>query len=74
MLAWETLNLADEPPVIADFAAIWRAADKIVYSRTLEAVSSARTRIDRNFDPDAVRKLKATPDRDLTIGGAATAW
>ena len=73
MLAWETLNLADEPPVIADFAAIWRAADKIVYSRTLEAVSSARTRIARDFDPDDVRELKATADRDLAIGGAVLA-
>ena len=49
---------ADQPPVMRDFAAIWQAADKIVYSRTLETVSSARTRIERDFDPEAVRQLK----------------
>ena len=69
MLAWETMRLDDEPPVIRDFADIWRAADKIVYSKTLETVSSARTRIERDFDPEAVRKLKAAVDRDLAIGG-----
>ena len=73
MLAWETLNLADQPPVIADFAEIWRAADKIVYSRTLKTVSSARTRIDREFEPAAVRQLKAASGRDLSIGGPALA-
>jgi dihydrofolate reductase len=55
--------------VIQDFAELWRAADKIVYSRTLEAPSSARTRIEREFDPAAVRELKASAERDLTIGG-----
>ena len=55
MLAWETWDVADEPPSIQDFAEIWRAADKIVYSTTLEAVSSDRTRIERDFDPEAVR-------------------
>jgi dihydrofolate reductase len=70
MVAWETLpNLADEPPVIRDFAEIWRAADKVVYSRSLETVSSARTRIERDFDPEAVRRLKANAERDLTVGG-----
>jgi dihydrofolate reductase len=69
MLAWETLNLADEPPSITDFAEIWRAADKIVYSKTLETVSSARTRIEREFDPEAVRQLKASAGRDLAVGG-----
>ena len=73
MLAWETLNLADQPPVIAEFAEIWRAADKIVYSRTLKTVSSARTRIDREFEPAAVRQLKAAAGRDLSIGGPALA-
>ena len=73
MLAWETLNLADQPPVIADFAEIWRAADKIVYSKTLKTVSSARTRIDREFEPAAVRQLKAAAGRDLAIGGPALA-
>jgi dihydrofolate reductase len=69
MSYWETVALADEPPVVRDFAEVWRAADKIVYSRTLETVSSARTRIERDFDPDAIRRLKATAQRDITIGG-----
>jgi dihydrofolate reductase len=69
LLAWENLQLADQPPVIRDFAEIWRAADKIVYSRTMETASSARTRIERDFDPDAVRQLKASADRDLGVGG-----
>jgi dihydrofolate reductase len=69
MVAWETISLADRPPFVRDFAAIWRAADKIVYSKTLEAVSSARTRVERDFDPEAVRQLKAAAGRDLTVGG-----
>jgi dihydrofolate reductase len=69
LLAWETLNSADQPSFITDFAAIWRAADKIVYSKTLETVSSARTRIEREFDPEAVRQLKASAGRDLAVGG-----
>jgi dihydrofolate reductase len=67
LVAWETLELADQPPYIQDFAEIWRAADKIVYSKTLETASSARTRIERDFDPEAIRELKATK-RDLSIG------
>jgi dihydrofolate reductase len=69
LVAWETISLADQPPFIQDFAEIWRAADKIVYSRTLETVSSARTRIERDFEPEAVRQLKATAERDITVGG-----
>jgi dihydrofolate reductase len=69
MLAWETMDLADQPPVIQDFAEIWRAADKVVYSRTLEKPSSARTRIERDFDLESVLKLKAAAARDLTVGG-----
>ena len=69
MAAWETLPLADQPPVMRDFAELWRAADKIVYSKTLETVSSARTRIERAFDPEAVRRIKARAGRDLTVGG-----
>jgi dihydrofolate reductase len=69
MLAWETLPLADQPPFIKDFAEIWRAADKIVYSGTLESVSSARTRIEREFDPEAVRQLKASAGRNVSVGG-----
>jgi dihydrofolate reductase len=52
-----------------DFARIWQAADKVVYSRTLEAVSSARTRIERDFDPEAIRRLKASATGDLTVAG-----
>jgi dihydrofolate reductase len=69
MLAWETMNLDDQPPVIQDFAAIWRKADKIVYSKTLETASSARTRIERDFDPEAVRQMKARAGPDLAVGG-----
>jgi dihydrofolate reductase len=69
MLAWETGDLADQPTSIRDFAEIWRAADKVVYSRTLEAAASARTRIERDFEPEAVRQLKAAAVRDLVVGG-----
>ena len=69
LVAWENLSLADQPPYIRDFAEIWRAADKIVYSKTLETVSSARTRLERDFDPEAVRELKASADRDLAVAG-----
>jgi dihydrofolate reductase len=69
LVAWETLVLADQPPFIQDFAEIWRAADKIVYSKTLETASGTRTRIERDFDPEAVRQLKASAERDLTVGG-----
>ena len=70
MAYWETADtVADQPPFIRDYAEIWQAADKIVYSRTLAEVSSARTRIERDFDIDAVRQLKATADRDIGVGG-----
>jgi len=70
MRVWETADtFANQRPVMRDFAQIWRAADKIVYSKTLDTVSSARTRIEREFDPDAVRQLKARAGRDLTVGG-----
>src|SRR5262249_5662274 len=62
-----------EPPVIRDFAEIWRGADKIVYSRTLEAVSSARTRLERSFDAKEVRRLKGSADGDVSIGGPTIA-
>ncbi len=70
MVAWETITVADQPPFIQDFANIWQAADKVVYSRTLETVSSVRTRIERNFDPDSVRQMIATAERDLTVSGS----
>ena len=69
LVAWETMDTGEQPPVMRDYAEIWRAADKIVYSRTLEKVSSTRTRIERDFDPDAVRQLKARADRDISVGG-----
>jgi dihydrofolate reductase len=70
LVAWETMDTGpDQDPVARDFAQIWRAADKVVYSRTLDAVASARTRIEREFDPEAVRRMKAEAERDLVIGG-----
>ena len=70
MAAWETAHiLTDQPAVIQDFAKIWRAADKVVYSTTLETVSSIRTRIERVFDPEAVRQMKASATRDISVGG-----
>jgi len=67
---WETIDLTDEPAVMRDFAELWRASDKIVYSTTLTAASTSRTRIEPRFAPDAVAALKDAADRDLTIGGA----
>ncbi len=70
MVGWETdPSLADQSPIMRDFAEIWQAADKVVYSKTLEAVSTARTRIERDFDPEAVRRMKAAAGRDLIVGG-----
>jgi dihydrofolate reductase len=70
MVFWETANtLANQPTVVQDFAEIWQTADKIVYSKTLEAVSSARTRIERHFDAEAVRQMKATSETDISVGG-----
>jgi dihydrofolate reductase len=71
MVYWETASAkkGDQPEVMREFAQIWRAAEKIVYSRTLQAVSSARTRIEREFDPDAIRRLKESAEADITIGG-----
>lgn len=74
MVFWETAHtLADAPPHIVEYARDWQAAEKIVYSTTLESVSSARTRIERTFDPDAVRRLKAGSDHDLSIDGPTIA-
>src|SRR5215216_230816 len=70
MGVWETDHtLADQSPVMRDFAEIWQAADKIVYSKTLETVSTTRTRIERDFDPEAVRQMKARAGRDILVGG-----
>jgi dihydrofolate reductase len=74
MIGWETMHtVPGQTPETLDFAAIWQAAEKVVYSRTLETVSSARTRIERDFAPDAVRQMKAEADRDISIGGATLA-
>jgi dihydrofolate reductase len=70
MVAWETAHtLADQPAFARDFAYVWQAADKVVYSRTLATISSARTRIERDFDPDSVRQMKAEAARDLSVSG-----
>ena len=70
MVYWDTaLEQPDQPEFVRDYAHIWQSADKIVYSSTLQTVSSARTRIERGFDPEAIRRLKATSARDLSIGG-----
>ena len=74
MRVWETdSSLAEHSPITRDFARIWQAAQKIVYSGTLDAPPTARTRIERNFDPEAVRRLKATADSDLAVGGPGLA-
>jgi dihydrofolate reductase len=74
MLGWETVGTGDDQPApTRDFANIWQAAEKIVYSRTLRAVSTARTRLEHQFVPDAVRQLKAISQRDLSVGGAELA-
>jgi dihydrofolate reductase len=77
MRAWETAQGPGfEAPLMRDYAALWQAAEKVVYSSTLEAVTTARTRLERSFEPHAVRRLKAEAARDISIGGpglAATA-
>jgi dihydrofolate reductase len=70
MRYWETASTSrDAAPVMRDYADIWQAADKIVFSKTLEEAPTARTRIERVFDPDAIRQLKASAERDITVGG-----
>ena len=74
MVFWETASTGgDQPAVMREFAEIWRAAEKIVYSRTLQAEASARTRIERTFEPEAIRRLKEVAAADITIGGAELA-
>jgi dihydrofolate reductase len=74
MVFWETASVdADQSAGARDFAELWRVADKVVYSRTLQTVRSARTRIEREFDPAAVRRLKETSVSDITVGGAELA-
>jgi dihydrofolate reductase len=67
LVVWETMD--DPRPVMREFAELWRGADKVVYSRTLEDVTTARTRIERDFDPDAVQRVKELSERDLSVGG-----
>ena len=76
MAVWQTIGLEPgtpsepgPPPEEVDFAKVWRAADKVVYSRTLDAVSTPRTRLERDFDPEAVLRMKDAADRDLTVSG-----
>jgi dihydrofolate reductase len=69
MVFWETVDARGEPPVFHEYATIWRAAQKVVYSRTLQAAPSARTRIERDFTPGAIRELKAASGSDISIGG-----
>jgi dihydrofolate reductase len=74
MVAWETMEAEpDLAPAMRDFTEIWRAAEKVVYSTTLEAAASAKTRIEREFDPEAVRRMKARADRDISVGGPGLA-
>jgi len=73
MAPWETMDTVGRPAATQEFAERWRAAEKVVYSRTLEAVSTARTRIEREFDPDTVRRSKESAGRDLLVGGAELA-
>jgi len=70
MVPWETVQPHDEQsPSARDFAQIWQAADKVVFSKTLETVSSARTRLERAFDPESVRQMKESAEHDISVGG-----
>jgi len=74
MSAWETLGTdGDEPAYVVEFGELWRASDKVVYSTTLGSVSTARTRIERAFEPDAVRQMKDELAGDISIGGPTLA-
>jgi dihydrofolate reductase len=70
MVYWETApDLADQPPGVRDFRELWHTADKIVYSKTLKSVSSAKTRIESDFNPKVIHEMKASLERDITVGG-----
>ena len=73
MVAWETMDLADEPSYIAEYARIWRTADKVVYSSTLGQVASERTRLERAFDPVVVADMLQASSSDVSIGGPGLA-
>lgn len=72
MAVWETMEVEDEPEVVREFAEIWQGRDKLVFSRTLEAISTPRTTLEREFNPDQIRELKTGSD-DLVIGGPGLA-
>jgi len=67
------MDTRDEPPVIQDYARIWQAADKVVYSTTLDTPGTPRTRLERRFEPEAVQQLKSNSDRNISIGGPTLA-
>ena len=70
MVFWETAHAEPgAPPHVVEYARNWQSAEKVVYSTTLESVSSERTRLERTFDPDAVRRLKEASEHDLTVDG-----
>ena len=69
MVAWETMPKDGQPPFMQDYTKIWKAADKVVFSRTLKTPSSERTRIQREFDPEEIRRMKASANRHLSVGG-----
>ena len=71
LLYWETAHtIPGQSSLVREFTRIWQAAEKVVFSTTLPAVSSARTRLERNFDPGLVRQLKSAAAQDMTVGGA----
>ena len=74
MVFWETAEVSpDQCEPVSDYAGIWRAAEKVVFSRKLDQVSSAKTRVEREFDPESIQRLKAEAERDISIGGPALA-
>ena len=74
MVVWETMDIGpDQSPAMRDFAEIWRGAEKVVYSRTLKDVGSVRTRIESEFDPEAVARMKASSHADIGVGGSVLA-
>ncbi len=73
MVFWETAAVDDQSPIVRDYTEIWRGAEKIVFSRSMEVLSSARTRIEATFDPEMIRQMKGSASGDLSIGGAELA-
>ena len=73
MAVWETWDTSSEPPEVQDYAQQWRDTDKVVYSTSLSEITTPRTRLERSFDPDAVRALVEAADHDVSIGGPTLA-